>query len=123
MIIWLSQGGGKLADGHTSGDLGAQVNSSNKSVAKGNSEQLAAAGSINREENNNGNNNQNNNKAQTAKEPLTCDFNKNHQTIKDIFSSAINDDFIIREISIESLQKDAVLIFLQGMTDTSTMER
>lgn len=113
-----------MADNHTSGDINTQVNSSNKSVDKGNAEQLTA-GKINKEENDNDHINRKGSRSesQSNDKTLNYSFNTNIETIKEIFSFEINDDFVFREVYIEALQKDGILFFLQGMTDTSTIER
>lgn len=56
-------------------------------------------------------------------EPLNFDLNNNLNVLKEIFCYPVNQDFIIREVYIKSINRKGVLLFLQGMTDVETVER
>jgi spore germination protein KA len=115
--------GGDRLDSHASGNTDAQVNSTNESEIKGNAERLTA-GSINKPKDYYDTNDQNNiEETKAENESLTYNFYQNLETIKEIFSYTINEDFFIREIYIESLSKDGVLLFLQGTIDTIILEK
>ncbi len=56
-------------------------------------------------------------------ETLTYDLKENVSFLKKVFCYPINHDFIIRQIYIKSIKRQAVLIFLQGMVDVDTIEK
>lgn len=76
--------------------------------------------------NNSGNNsnNTNNNQNETPKnEPLASDLNTNINKFKNIFVYPANRDFIIRELHIKSINRDAVILFLYGMVKEEIIEK
>jgi spore germination protein KA len=56
-------------------------------------------------------------------EHLATDLSDNIAKIKDIFSYPQNKDIQIRELHIKAINREGVLVFLQGMTDSDTLEK
>lgn len=56
-------------------------------------------------------------------EPLSFDFKNNLDIFKEIFCYPNNQDFVIREVYIKSINRMGMLLFLQGMTDVDSLER
>ncbi|XQY90889.1 spore germination protein [Metabacillus sp. HB246100] len=59
---------------------------------------------------------------QVKYESFSEDYVKNIDMLKELFYFPENQDFIIRELFIDSLQKKATLLFLTGMSDVQTIE-
>ena len=54
--------------------------------------------------------------------PIENSLEKNLNSIKEVFSYQINEDFIFRKIHIKAFKKDGVLLYLNGMIKKSEIE-
>lgn len=68
-------------------------------------------------------NKQNNFDIRPDDSPLSFDLKKNIETLKQIFCYPVNQDFVIREIHIKSIDRLGILCFLQGMADVDSLEK